>query len=496
MTAALTVKDAFKFVEENYKSPPWATGTISKNDAQFLFEMIVRTGARRILEIGVASGVSTAFISRALSALLPDGGHLHSFDAIDYFYANKDKKCGAFVEESFGFVPQNVKFSLGVSSSAIAQKQRGEPLFDFAFVDANHNHPWPCIDMFSVIEVTRPGAWVALHDINLPHLHNGQFPTWGPNYLYNSWPGEKMAASSGTVVEGKGMMPNIGAIRLFDDRAKSIDAVIKCLGTEWQSEVPRQHIEMAAENIALSTPSLVPALRAAVAKQKPELRGGKGTKAPIQYFTLVEKNLCYIKIPKAACTSVIRAMMRAGGCTDPQHLRDTHLHSHRYLSVSNRPPESQEVTTFSFVRHPIARAISFYQDKIVRGDPYIQKDLDELGLTKGISFETMMSKLSEIDPADMEPHIRPQHLTLVQNGSIMTNFLGKIEFSQARWPVLEKAYGLPPLEQANQSVSQDIEMSHSAYQSILTVFADDFRTFRYVPFPPYEAATRFGFRIS
>ena len=237
--------EALRFVRENYLRPKWAQGTISLDDALFLYEMLARVRPMRSLEIGVASGVSTAFISRVLT-YLANGGRLHSFDAIKHFYADPSIACGAFLEETFGAMPSNVTLTTGVTGSGIPHSVGGER-FDFAFVDANHQHPWPCLDMFSVIEVTEPGSWVALHDINLPFLHP-QHNTYGPHYLYTQWPGEKTLGDTfGADVTNK--KANIGAIKLFPSKEESILAVIECMKTRWHTPVPDINIKMAEETI-------------------------------------------------------------------------------------------------------------------------------------------------------------------------------------------------------------------------------------------------------
>jgi predicted O-methyltransferase YrrM len=41
---------------------------------------------------------------------------------------------------------------------------------DLAFIDALHVHPWPFIDLLQVTELMKPGAWIVLHDIELPNV--------------------------------------------------------------------------------------------------------------------------------------------------------------------------------------------------------------------------------------------------------------------------------------------------------------------------------------
>lgn len=237
------------FVSSNYKVPRWATGCISSEDAAFLFDLISVERPKRVVEIGVASGVSTAFLSRILANQNPSS-KLFSFDAIDYFYANKEYKCGAFLEESFGACPSNVILATGVSSSQIAERAKNDDPFDLGFIDGNHHQPWPCLDMFSVIQTTTPGSWIALHDVNLPFIH-AAFPHFGPFNLIATWPGEKVVS-----YVRSGAKSNIGAIRLLARKEDSIKAVLDCLAMRWTTRVPEASLKMAEDTIAMTSPAL------------------------------------------------------------------------------------------------------------------------------------------------------------------------------------------------------------------------------------------------
>lgn len=242
-----------EFIAENYAKPEWATGAITPRDAGFLHDLISQERPENMMEIGVASGTSTALISRSLTH--SGTGKLYSFDALPYFYANKDIACGAFLDESFPTRPENVELTVGVFSSEIAGRFANDEKFDLVFIDANHEHPWPCLDMISAMAVTKPGAWVAHHDISLPFIHS-EFPCYGPRYLISTWPGEKLVSRSGDG-EGNAHLPNIGAVKLFASKEESLKAVLNCMCLKWDKPVTLKHIDMTAENIRRFAPSYV-----------------------------------------------------------------------------------------------------------------------------------------------------------------------------------------------------------------------------------------------
>lgn len=220
--------EALGYASMRFGRPNGLAGAINRADAAFLFDMIVRARPRAIAEIGVSSGISTAFLATLLSDRLRES-RLYSFDALATLPGNPPKPVGAYLYDLFGELPANLTLAAGVASTEIRSWVQRPEGFDFIFLDANHTHPWPCNDLLSILDLAAPGSWVVLHDIWLP-IVNREFQTFGPLYLYQTWPGEKCAPA------GNGA--NIGAIRLFEDPADSAAALIGCSEIPWQIRLP------------------------------------------------------------------------------------------------------------------------------------------------------------------------------------------------------------------------------------------------------------------
>jgi predicted O-methyltransferase YrrM len=253
---------ARRYVSARYSRPEWAKGSISREDAAFLYDAIIEQRPQSVAEIGIGAGVSTTFLSTLLSDRLPES-RLYSFDNLRHVFDDPSKAVGAFLFEVFGRVPQNLSFGPGVASSGIRFFNGRPERFDFVFLDANHNHPWPCLDLLSILDLVQPGAWIVLHDISLPLLGR-EWSCFGPLYLFRSWPGEKVAAA--------GSNGNIGAIRLFDDSAESALALMRALRIPWPANVPRAEWRSALEAVAFDD-ACAEELRAIV--ERPRIaRGG------------------------------------------------------------------------------------------------------------------------------------------------------------------------------------------------------------------------------
>lgn len=76
-----------------------------------------------------------------------------------------------------------------------------EGSFDMAFIDANHQHPWPMIDMMALYpRMTGPKIMIH-HDLRLFQLQDVMFGI-GPKYLYDQFPDDmriKSTANNGNI---------------------------------------------------------------------------------------------------------------------------------------------------------------------------------------------------------------------------------------------------------------------------------------------------------
>jgi len=163
----------------------------------------------RVVEIGVASGLSTC----ALLAGLADAGvpqtnpidgreTVQSFDILEHVPWDKDRPIGSVIPI---LVPELKPWSRVHTSrtSMDLQQELGSVPVDLAFIDGAHNHPWPLIDAIQVSRVMTEGSWMILHDValveraivetfwrKLPQLAFN--PSRGAEWLFELWPGTKI----------------------------------------------------------------------------------------------------------------------------------------------------------------------------------------------------------------------------------------------------------------------------------------------------------------
>ncbi len=207
-----------------FRPPSWVTGHISAEDAQFLIDFVRDEQPSLVVELGIASGASSAALLYALDRL--DGARmLVSADTQTTCYFNRQRKVGAAVAEMYPHYRATWR-----CSTADARRVRAllpASRIDFAFIDADHSHPMPLFDVLHLAPWMKPEGWIALHDVALPELYP-QYQSHGPLWLFRAWPGTKLDGSATGA-------PNIGAIRLPRDLTDLIPMANMLLDArEWE----------------------------------------------------------------------------------------------------------------------------------------------------------------------------------------------------------------------------------------------------------------------
>src|SRR4051794_11757030 len=130
------------------RRPGWVSGTISPQDARFLFSTALEARSDILVEIGTASGFSTAVLAHA--AHLTSGGNgspqVRSYDLNTRFYADPTRPTGEAAREMLlPEILERVTFHHPAFAWTVREHYApGE--VGFAFIDASHRHPWPVLD--------------------------------------------------------------------------------------------------------------------------------------------------------------------------------------------------------------------------------------------------------------------------------------------------------------------------------------------------------------
>jgi predicted O-methyltransferase YrrM len=202
--------------------PKWVSREITKDEAEILALEIWRCSATSAIEIGVASGFSSAVVLACLRTASSDA-QLYAYDLSPECYFDKDRVTGQAVAEIFGS-EDNYNLITGVTSADI--KSVPEQV-RFIFIDASHRHPWPSLDLLSLYRFLQPGGVIGLHDINLPLQSRNAYRQNGPRDLIRAWIGEKRIYKKGV---------NIGFVD-STSKAEVFESICRALQVDWDRAI-------------------------------------------------------------------------------------------------------------------------------------------------------------------------------------------------------------------------------------------------------------------
>jgi predicted O-methyltransferase YrrM len=182
-------------------------GGIGSRDYFFLTCLVGILAPRRVIEIGTLTGFSTAIIAAAIDrqygAGLPSGRKRITVDTVD-----SHTRCSIDTSRPIGFeipdlipdLASTVRVHTGRESDVVREIAKpGE--FGLAFIDADHRHPWPLLDVLRLAPYVQPGGWIVLHDIQLGTYGKAERDAgkqsdvgtpYGAEWLFDRWPFRKI----------------------------------------------------------------------------------------------------------------------------------------------------------------------------------------------------------------------------------------------------------------------------------------------------------------
>ena len=171
---------------------------------------------KKILEIGVAAGGSSAIILNAIKDI--NDAKLYSIDYNEFYYRDNSRKTGFLIKEKFNDISDKWKlYTGGIAAKFIDDIGDG---IDFCLLDAAHINPGEILDFITIIPYLKKNAVVFIDDIIL-HYEHPQCITCG--VLFSSLKGIKITPP----------MSNDGLVILDDDIEERIYDFFHLLTLPW-----------------------------------------------------------------------------------------------------------------------------------------------------------------------------------------------------------------------------------------------------------------------
>jgi cephalosporin hydroxylase len=191
-------------------------GGIGARDCFFLTALVSILAPRRVVEIGTLTGFSAAIIAAAIhrqhgteKSVIPSevegprgapGITVETIDAHTRCIIDETREIGFEISNLIPDLASTVRIHTGRKSDYVRELAARDQ-FGLAFIDADHRHPWPLLDVLRLAPYVRSGGWIVLHDIQLgtygkelqaagKSLESGT--PYGAEWLFDRWPFRKI----------------------------------------------------------------------------------------------------------------------------------------------------------------------------------------------------------------------------------------------------------------------------------------------------------------
>ena len=209
---------------------------MSEFDSAFVCGMIKEIKPKKILEVGVAAGGSTAILLECIDMLgLRNECQLISVDLSERYWRDidtgKNRKSGFLAEEYLLNTGKNFnhKFLLGNVLPHFIDDIGGN--IDLVILDTAHMLPGEVLDIITVLPFLSKNAKVILHDVALSHYKKGYYIA--TQVLFDSIVAEKIVPID--IFPNNGIpLPNIAAFSVTPDTMKYIESEFYALTLPWR----------------------------------------------------------------------------------------------------------------------------------------------------------------------------------------------------------------------------------------------------------------------
>jgi predicted O-methyltransferase YrrM len=232
-------------------------GTIGPADYLFLTAFVSILAPRRVVEIGTLTGFSAGVIAAALARQHGQDGTSwvdtidnHAECAID-----RKRRTGFEIAEFFSDIASMIRLYTPRDATFVAQLAKRAGL-ELAFIDADHRHPLPLLDLLRLAPYMQSTAWILLHDIQLGTMTRKTLeagrktafePVYGAEWLFNRWPFRKISRG------------NIGAVQLPENKTALLPFALRMMSIQFET-----------------AGKMAPAVRRALYESLDELISGRG----------------------------------------------------------------------------------------------------------------------------------------------------------------------------------------------------------------------------
>jgi predicted O-methyltransferase YrrM len=177
-------------------------GGIGSRDYFFLTCIVSILAPTRVVEIGTLTGFSTAIIAAAIYHQHGERNKItvETIDSHTRCSIDESRPIGFEIAELVPDLVPTVRVHTGRESDLVREIAMPGG-FGLAFIDADHRHPWPLLDVLRLAPCVEPRGWIVLHDIQLGSHGEAERAAgrsldagtpYGAEWLFQRWPFRKI----------------------------------------------------------------------------------------------------------------------------------------------------------------------------------------------------------------------------------------------------------------------------------------------------------------
>lgn len=203
-------------------------------ERQFLTSLVRQKKPKKILEIGVNAGGSSAVMLNALKDV--DDCTLYSIDICVDWNGVPGKKTGFYMDNYPELKKKWKLYTGGITVDYIDEIGKD---IDFCFIDTVHSNPGEILDILMVLPYLKDDATLVFHDTNLQlyHLNSENKLTfeYTNNLLMSAVNGKKLIPYLFSKTDAIYNFPNIGAIEINPQSIiQNIWDIFNLLAIKWE----------------------------------------------------------------------------------------------------------------------------------------------------------------------------------------------------------------------------------------------------------------------
>lgn len=219
---------------QGYREPE-----MTEFESAFLCGMLKTCCPKKILEVGVAGGGTTAIILQTLEDIGAPY-EMHSIDASATFYRDRTKPSGFLamvaLQNNLLAPPQSTlhgkhEFHLGKFLPQVIDSIGGD--VDFVILDTMHIMPGEGLDFLAVLPYLTPDATVVLHDVTYNQISVKNVNGHATTALFSAVTAEKFLSFLTDFNTAKFVYPNIAAFKVNEHTRANIENIFLTLTLRW-----------------------------------------------------------------------------------------------------------------------------------------------------------------------------------------------------------------------------------------------------------------------